>query len=424
MSEPSPYSLSASSRSSASRCGHHAYRTLAEIVSRALTWLRGSSPLLELSGGSKEFEEMYRFGEKIGEGSFGKVFACREISFFPPPDLRCVKVVLLNTSPHCITKLKQEERRALFSLLLNLRHPGLVRFHTFAITDDTLYTVMERCCGPTLPDHPGLVSDGLLRPEVVQCLAGQILRAIGALHHIKLMHRDVKLDNFRFADEASTQLKLLDFGFCKATSGKPAQHTVTGTFLYAAPEVFDGAYCHMCDLWSIGVVLFHLLSGQLPFNTSDALILRSMHRDPVLMGNSLFRGACWKAVPPEGRALVRSLLEVDPAVRYSAAEAVTHPWLTNRKSLGQTCLSKCSFENLLSAANLKPLAKTVNSCNLAEAGGSLTDSETSLPALTKDTSLSPKLLCRHQDEWKSQGTELTGELASASTSLCTTKDSS
>jgi len=394
--------LCASSRSSASRCGHHAYQALAEIVTRALRWLLcGRSPLLELSGGAKEFEEMYRFGEQIGEGNFGKVFACKELSFFPPHDLRCVKVVPLNTSPHCITKLSQEERRALFNSLLNLRHPGLVRFHAFAITGEALYTVMERCCGLTLPDHPSLVCDGHLCAEDVQSLAAQILSAIGALHHMKLMHRDVKLDNFRFADEASTQLKLLDFGFCKATSGKPAQHTVTGTFLYAAPEVFEGTYCHMCDLWSIGIVLFHLLSGQLPFHTSDVIILRSMHRDPVLMGNSLFRGDCWKAVPPEGRALVRSLLAVDPAERFSAAEAARHPWLSGKKSLGQTFLSKCSFENLMSGANLKPLTKTMNVWNLAEAGGSLTDSETSLTKVT----------------------EMTGEPASASTSLCTTKPS-
>jgi ribosomal protein S6 kinase alpha-5 len=212
------------------------------------------------------------------------------------------------------------------------------------------------------------------------------LSAIEALHAAKLMHRDVKLDNFRFADEMSRNLKLLDFGFCKVSSGKPETHTVTGTLLYAAPEVFEGKYCQSCDLWSIGVVLFHLLSGQLPFQTSDVMILRSMHRDPVLMGASLFRGMCWKKVPSEGRMLVRSLLTVDPTKRLSAFAAKQHPWLVHQDAPQErtgSFLSLGNFsqsvENLLSVVELKRSSNTT--WNLVEAAGdSLEEEEQSLSA--------------------------------------------
>jgi len=128
-------------------------------------------------------------------------------------------------------------------------------------------------------------------------------------------------------------LKLLDFGFAKPAGSEPKQHTITGTLLYAAPEVVSkGIYDESCDLWSVGVVLFLLLSGQMPFETSDIMILRAMHRDPVLTGDSLFRGDCWKKVPRMARELVRGLLTVEPQGRLRCDVAVKHKWLTDASS--------------------------------------------------------------------------------------------
>jgi len=74
-------------------------------------------------------------------------------------------------------------------------------------------------------------------------------------------------------------------------------------------------------------MLFLLLSGRMPFDTSDALILRSMHKDPVLNGDNLFRDGWWQEVPAAARSLVRGLLTVDTDARLSAAEAERHLWL-------------------------------------------------------------------------------------------------
>jgi serine/threonine protein kinase len=211
----------------------------------------------------------------------------------------------------------------------------------------------------------------------VNALAKQILSALAALHAAKLMHRDVKLDNFRFYDESSKVLQLLDFGFVKETSGKPANHTVTGTLLYAAPEVFEGRYCHSCDVWSAGIVLFQLLSGQLPFQTSDPLILRSMHRDPILCGDCLFRGESWEEVPARCQSFIRSLLTVDAAKRPSAAAATEHSWLSpvqkaleGRSSNLPSLLKKASrsWENLQKSL-IDPMKRSKVTWNLAEIAG-------------------------------------------------------
>lgn len=313
------------------------------------------------------------------------MYACEDLSFLPARDPLCVKVVPLRETRHThrIAKFSDDEKRRWFRSQLRLRHPGLVRFHRFFVTESTLYLVMDRCCGLPLQEYLSQAGArvgasgqpvGALQAAEVCGLAQQILSALAALHAAKLMHRDVKLDNFRFTDESSTVLQLLDFGFVKETSGKPANHTVTGTLLYAAPEVFEGRYCQSCDVWSAGIVLFQLLSGQLPFQTSDVVILRSMHRDPILLGDCLFRGRCWDQVPAAGQRFIRSLLTVDVAKRPSAAAAAENSWL-QKKTEGsasnlQSLVQKASqsFENLQRSI-IEPMKRSKVTWNMAEVAG-------------------------------------------------------
>jgi calcium-dependent protein kinase len=159
------------------------------------------------------------------------------------------------------------------------------------------------------------------------CLfARQIFAAVAFVHGLSMMHRDIKPENFRFKDAATDQLQLLDFGFAKPCSGFPAAHSITGTLLYAAPEVFDGFYWRECDVWSCGVVFFQLFTGYPPFQTADVQILRSLHRDPVLTGDGLFRGAAQRQVPRGARNFLLGLLAVDPSTRISAQAAFDHEW--------------------------------------------------------------------------------------------------
>ncbi|CAE8639846.1 unnamed protein product, partial [Polarella glacialis] len=135
-----------------------------------------------------------------------------------------------------------------------------------------------------------------------------------------------------FRDPSATFLQLLDFGSAKPSNDLAKAHSITGTLLYAAPEVFDGVYSRSCDLWSCGIVLFLLVGGQLPFQTSDIMMLRSMHRDPVLTGDCLFRGERWRKAPERARTLVRGLLTFDASSRLTALAALEHRWIQFRDS--------------------------------------------------------------------------------------------
>lgn len=327
---------------------------------------------LQTDGGREDFERLYSIGEKIGEGGFGQVFKCKDLHSPRGEDGAplCVKIVPLHGrhSPR-VARLCEDEKRELLYHLFRMEHPNLVHYHRFVQTGEALYTVMDRCCGPDLVDYVAGNKDQL-PIDVVRSLGTQILLALVAVHAVGIMHRDVKPENFRFRDATTDTLQLLDFGFAKPSGAAPGQHTVTGTLLYAAPEVFDGFYSCSCDLWSAGVVLFQLFSGEPPFATSDVGILRSLHRDPVLAGDALFRGAGWEAVPVSAKHLVRGLLTVDVGARLTAAEASEHAWLSGAAaepaSPVQSALRRCSD----SIAELK---RTYFVWNLADGGDS--DSE-------------------------------------------------
>lgn len=290
--------------------------------------------LLETQGGEEFFQERYQLGEKIGEGAFGKVYVCtrahhpgRQTNLEQDEPL-CVKVVgTKGRHAARVANLPISDKHELLAAFDALEHPHIVRYHQFLQTSSALYIVMSRCEGPDLVDHLQ-VSGDLLPMREVQLLAAQITSAVACVHGLGMMHRDIKAENFRFRDPAATELQLVDFGAAKLADSTAKAHTVTGTLLYAAPEVFDGIYAQSCDLWSVGVVLFLLISGQLPFETSDMTMLRSMHHDPVLTGDCLFRGVRWKKASAEVRSLVRGLLTVNPLMRLTAPAAASHPWVS------------------------------------------------------------------------------------------------
>jgi len=289
-------------------------------------------PQLKVQSCDNEFETEFSIGEKIGQGHFGRVFqcSCHGESTLNQRTL-CVKVVSSHGNDHeaCAVDLQQ---------LLNLEHPNLVRCHRVIQTGSALYTIMDRCCGPDLANY--LTSNGGRLPmETVRPLLQQMISGVAALHDLGIMHRDVKPENLCFTDAMAETLQLLDFGLAKHcrsddrgssnhgdATAAPSQHTIVGTLLYVAPEVFDGFYGGRCDMWSVGVVAYELCAGQQPFNTSDVHILRSLHRDPVLTGSSLFRGAVWDAAPLAAQSLVRGLLSVDQYERLSPAAALEHSW--------------------------------------------------------------------------------------------------
>jgi len=158
----------------------------------------------------------------------------------------------------------------------------------------------------------------------------QILSAITYCHSKGVVHRDIKPENILIeliTVDGSINIKLIDFGAALFFTANSKITETLGTPYYIAPEVLLGNYTEKCDVWSIGVILFILLSGNAPFNgTTDEEIMSSVKR-----GVFSFKSRIWHNISPEAKDLVRKMLVFRPSERISAVDAFSHPWIQSKQ---------------------------------------------------------------------------------------------
>lgn len=121
----------------------------------------------------------------------------------------------------------------------------------------------------------------------------------------------------------TTCVKIIDFGLSKNYSGQPIMSTPSGSPYYIAPEVFQQNYTSKIDLWSMGVVLYILLSGKVPFPGRNELEIIGN----VIKGEFHFNHEVFKKISPESKDLISKLLDKNVITRYSAEESLNHPWI-------------------------------------------------------------------------------------------------
>lgn len=160
----------------------------------------------------------------------------------------------------------------------------------------------------------------------------QLLSAINYCHSKKIVHRDLKPENMLLEqDKDLEKIKIVDFGTSLVyDSGKKLEEKL-GTAYYIAPEVIKKSYNEKCDLWSCGVIMYILISGEPPFNDpradNDAIMKK------VELGKYDIEHGIWKSVSKEAKDLIKKLLTYDPAERISAEQALRHPWIADRAHL-------------------------------------------------------------------------------------------
>lgn len=221
--------------------------------------------------------------------------------------------------------LKAAQRERLLSeieVFLCMDHPHVARLLKVYETDVQLSLVMECMEGGELFNR--IAEAERFTEERAADATRQMLLAVNYLHSQGMVHRDVKLENFLYDLEDSHHLKMIDFGFSKYTDRTARMRTSCGTLAYVAPEVLNRNYTSQCDLWSIGVIVYILLSGQMPFNghaDSEAQIKQ------IKGGRYNFPPEHWKNVSSEAQGFTSALLQVDPARRLTAKQALEHRWI-------------------------------------------------------------------------------------------------
>jgi len=157
-----------------------------------------------------------------------------------------------------------------------------------------------------------------------------MLLSIKYLHSEGVVHKDLKLENFLYDQKGGNYLKLIDFGFSRIIHDAfNDRHQSCGTIFYVAPEVLERSFLSSsCDMWSLGVIVFVLVAGYMPFNgASDADIVYAIRHGRFNMHPSR-----WSHISEEAKDFVKRLLVVAPCDRMTAEQAMRHPWLRGQGS--------------------------------------------------------------------------------------------
>jgi serine/threonine-protein kinase len=263
----------------------------------------------------RELDGRYTILEKLGQGGMGAVYRGSQHSVGRDCAIKVISAHLVSDA-EVIKRFLREAK-----LASRLSHPNAVSVLDFGQTDDgVFYLAMELVTGRTLDQV--YKAEGKFRPERVARIGAQVCDALEGAHALQIVHRDLKPSNIMLLDRGRDLLKVLDFGLAKSLAPDQTSTTMTdagallGTPAFMPPELANGRPCDgRADLYSLGCVLYLLGSGRLPFLSTSAHELVSMHgsteKAPPMMG-----------VPNSLAMVVDRLLEKDPDARYqSAAEA-------------------------------------------------------------------------------------------------------
>ncbi|XP_060128972.1 serine/threonine-protein kinase MARK1 isoform X7 [Zootoca vivipara] len=252
----------------------------------------------------------YRLLKTIGKGNFAKVKLARHVLTGREVAVKIIDKTQLN--PTSLQKLFREVR-----IMKILNHPNIVKLFEVIETEKTLYLIMEYASGGEVFDY--LVAHGRMKEKEARAKFRQIVSAVQYCHQKCIVHRDLKAENLLL--DGDMNIKIADFGFSNEFTIGNKLDTFCGSPPYAAPELFQGKKYDgpEVDVWSLGVILYTLVSGSLPFDGQNLKELR----ERVLRGK--YRIPFYMSTDCEN--LLKKLLVLNPIKRGSLEQIMKDRWM-------------------------------------------------------------------------------------------------
>ena len=277
------------------------------------------------SSSSKTLTDKYALKEVLGVGSTSTCHRCVRIS--DGVSFAC-KII---DKRHIEERFRGllEQFNVEIEVLKELSHPGIIKLEDVYTTSDKIYIVMEMMSGGELFDY--VVEKGTLTEEEASEVVRKVTGAVVYMHSKNIMHRDLKPENLLLTHKPKNngdkpECKIIDFGLSKlmVQSGGGLATSFLGTKGYLAPEMLQRRdYDKSVDIWALGVIVFVLLCGCLPFDDDS-----DVPSDQAVREKFVLRFPKWaRNLSDSAKDLLKHLLDTNPATRYTASEALNHPWV-------------------------------------------------------------------------------------------------
>ncbi|XP_035406080.1 serine/threonine-protein kinase DCLK2 isoform X2 [Cygnus atratus] len=265
--------------------------------------------------------EKYKVGKVIGDGNFAVVKECIERSTGKEFALKIIDKAKCCGKEHLI----ENE----VSILRQVKHPNIIMLIEEMDTPTELYLVMELVKGGDLFD--AITSSTKYTERDGSAMVYNLASALKYLHGLNIVHRDIKPENLLVCEypDGTKSLKLGDFGLATVVEGP--LYTVCGTPTYVAPEIIaETGYGLKVDIWAAGVITYILLCGFPPFRSENNL--QEDLFDQILVGKLEFPSPYWDNITDSAKELISLMLHVNAEARYTAAQILSHPWVSDDAS--------------------------------------------------------------------------------------------
>lgn len=250
----------------------------------------------------------YKIIKEIGEGAFGKAYLATHVLLNINVVLKCGFI----DDPNIVREIYYHKQ---------LKHKNIVSLYEVIKTENHLWIALEYCQGGELYYY--IYEKKRLELDECRNIFFQIVLGVKYVHSLNLSHRDLKLENILLADQKRTIVKLTDFGFIREFNPQSRRFlsTICGTTVYMAPELLTGQkYSGFAiDIWSMGVILYTMLNGMLPFDDDDEMKIQ--HK--VINTEPMF----YDHVPIDVNQLISKMLLKDPNQRPSLNEILNSSYL-------------------------------------------------------------------------------------------------
>lgn len=284
----------------------------------------------------EDVRSTYNIGKELGRGQFGVTHLCTHK--FTGEQFACKTIA----KRKLVNKEDIEDVRREVQIMHHLTgQPNIVELKGAYEDKHSVHLVMELCAGGELFDR--IIAKGHYTERAAASLLRTIVQIVHTCHSMGVIHRDLKPENFLLLNKTeNAPLKATDFGLSVFYKQGEVFKDIVGSAYYIAPEVLKRRYGPEVDIWSIGVMLYILLSGVPPFwAESEHGIFNA-----ILRGHVDFSSDPWPSISPGAKDLVRKMLTSDPKQRLTAFQVLNHPWIKEDGEAPDTPLDNAVLSRL------------------------------------------------------------------------------